>query len=46
MTLGPTAKWLLRLGTGLTLAFVYAPLVIVGLYAFNSSASKPGRSTA
>jgi putative spermidine/putrescine transport system permease protein len=37
LTLGPAAKWLLRLGTGLTLAFIYAPLVVVGLYAFNSS---------
>jgi putative spermidine/putrescine transport system permease protein len=37
VTLGPATKWLLRLGTGLTLAFIYAPLVIVGLYAFNSS---------
>ena len=37
MTLGPATKWLLRLGTGLTLAFIYAPLAIVALYAFNSS---------
>jgi putative spermidine/putrescine transport system permease protein len=37
MTLGPAAKWLLRAMTGLTLAFVYVPLVIVGLYAFNES---------
>ena len=37
MTLGPVAKWLLRAGTALTLAFVYAPLVIIALYAFNSS---------
>jgi putative spermidine/putrescine transport system permease protein len=37
VTLGPLAKWLLRGGTALTLAFVYAPLVIITLYAFNSS---------
>jgi putative spermidine/putrescine transport system permease protein len=37
VTLGPYATWLLRLGTALTLAFIYLPLVIVGLYAFNSS---------
>jgi putative spermidine/putrescine transport system permease protein len=37
VTLGPTAKWLLRVGTGLTLAFIYAPLAVVALYAFNSS---------
>ncbi|HEV8688303.1 MAG TPA: ABC transporter permease [Gaiellaceae bacterium] len=37
MTLGPVTKWLLRGGTALTLAFVYTPLVIIALYAFNSS---------
>ena len=37
MTLGPVAKWLLRGGTALTLIFVYVPLVIIALYAFNSS---------
>jgi putative spermidine/putrescine transport system permease protein len=37
VTLGPFAKWLLRGGTALTLAFVYTPLVIIALYAFNSS---------
>jgi putative spermidine/putrescine transport system permease protein len=37
MTLGPVAKWLLRGGTALTLVFVYAPLVIIALYAFNTS---------
>jgi putative spermidine/putrescine transport system permease protein len=37
MTLGPAAKWLLRGGTVLTLVFVYVPLVIIALYAFNSS---------
>jgi putative spermidine/putrescine transport system permease protein len=37
VSLGPGAKWLLRGGTALTLAFIYAPLVIIFLYAFNSS---------
>jgi putative spermidine/putrescine transport system permease protein len=37
VTLGPVTKWLLRGGTALTLAFVYTPLVIIALYAFNSS---------
>ena len=37
MTLGPFAKWLLRGGTALTLVFVYVPLAIIALYAFNSS---------
>jgi putative spermidine/putrescine transport system permease protein len=37
VTLGPVAKWLLRGGTALTLVFVYVPLVIIALYAFNSS---------
>jgi putative spermidine/putrescine transport system permease protein len=36
MELGRGARWLLRLGTGLTLAFLYAPLVVIALYAFNS----------
>jgi putative spermidine/putrescine transport system permease protein len=37
LTLGPFVKWLLRGGTALTLAFVYTPLVIIALYAFNES---------
>jgi putative spermidine/putrescine transport system permease protein len=37
VTLGPVAKWLLRGGTALTLVFVYVPLVIIVLYAFNTS---------
>jgi putative spermidine/putrescine transport system permease protein len=37
VTLGPLAKWLLRVGTAVTLAFVYVPLVIIVLYAFNES---------
>jgi putative spermidine/putrescine transport system permease protein len=33
--LSRTARWLLRLGTGVTLAFLYAPLVVIAIYAFN-----------
>ena len=31
---------LLRIGTGLTLAFIYVPLLIIGLYAFNESVTQ------
>jgi putative spermidine/putrescine transport system permease protein len=37
LTLGPVAKWLLRIGTALTLVFVYTPIVVIALYAFNES---------
>jgi putative spermidine/putrescine transport system permease protein len=37
VTLGPVAKWLLRAGTALTLVFVYIPIVVIALYAFNES---------
>jgi putative spermidine/putrescine transport system permease protein len=37
VTLGPVAKWLLRAGTALTLVFVYTPIVVIALYAFNES---------
>jgi putative spermidine/putrescine transport system permease protein len=33
--LSRTARWLLRLGTGITLVFLYAPLVVIAIYAFN-----------
>jgi putative spermidine/putrescine transport system permease protein len=29
-------RWFLRIGTGITLAFIYLPLIIIALYAFNS----------
>jgi putative spermidine/putrescine transport system permease protein len=35
MSLSRTARWLLRLGTGVTLCFLYAPLVVIAIYAFN-----------
>lgn len=37
MILSPFAKWMLRGATALTLVFIYVPLVVVGLYAFNES---------
>jgi putative spermidine/putrescine transport system permease protein len=37
VTLGPVAKWLLRVGTALTLVFVYTPILVIALYAFNES---------
>jgi putative spermidine/putrescine transport system permease protein len=37
MRLSKGATWLLRFGVGLGLAFIYIPLVVVGIYAFNSS---------
>src|ERR671927_1418126 len=36
MELSRTARILLRIGTGITLAFLYAPLAVIALYAFNS----------
>jgi putative spermidine/putrescine transport system permease protein len=30
------ARWFLRIGTGVTLVFIYFPLLVMGLYAFNS----------
>jgi putative spermidine/putrescine transport system permease protein len=35
MAISPRMKALLRLATGLTLAFIYLPLVVIALYAFN-----------
>jgi putative spermidine/putrescine transport system permease protein len=37
MTLSRRARILLRIGTGLTLAFIYVPLALIILYAFNKS---------
>jgi len=28
-------RWMLRLGTALTLCFLYLPLLVIALYAFN-----------
>ena len=35
MHISTGTRWLLRLGTWLTLAFLYLPLLVIGLYAFN-----------
>ena len=35
MHLSPATRWLLRAGTAITLAFLYAPLIVIALYAFN-----------
>jgi putative spermidine/putrescine transport system permease protein len=37
MRLSRRSQWLLRLGTGLTLAFIYVPLVVVVIYAFSEA---------
>jgi putative spermidine/putrescine transport system permease protein len=37
MRLSKRATWVLRAGVGLGLAFIYVPLIVVGVYAFNSS---------
>jgi len=34
--LGRPARWLLRIGTAFTLLFLYSPLLVIALYAFNS----------
>jgi putative spermidine/putrescine transport system permease protein len=34
------ARWALRIGTAITLIFVYVPLVVIAIYAFNSSRSQ------
>jgi putative spermidine/putrescine transport system permease protein len=39
MRLSARATWLLRIGVGLTLAFIYVPLIIIGIYAFSSSST-------
>jgi putative spermidine/putrescine transport system permease protein len=31
------SRWLLRLGTAVTLGFLYLPLIVIALYAFNST---------
>jgi putative spermidine/putrescine transport system permease protein len=37
MRLSGSSRWLLRLGTAVTLAFLYIPLVVIAIYAFNST---------
>jgi putative spermidine/putrescine transport system permease protein len=35
MHLSRGTRWALKVGTGLTLAFLYAPLIVIAIYAFN-----------
>jgi putative spermidine/putrescine transport system permease protein len=37
MELSGPSRWLLRIGTAVTLAFLYIPLVVIAIYAFNST---------
>lgn len=37
MRLSKRATWVLRAGVGAGLAFIYIPLIVVGIYAFNAS---------
>jgi putative spermidine/putrescine transport system permease protein len=39
MRLSRRSRNLLRLGLGITLAFIYVPLIVIGIYAFNESAT-------
>ena len=36
MIFSPATRWFLRIATGLTLAFIYIPLVVIALFAFNN----------
>jgi putative spermidine/putrescine transport system permease protein len=40
MYLSNGTRWVLRIGTGVTLAFIYVPLLVILLYAFNESRSQ------
>jgi putative spermidine/putrescine transport system permease protein len=33
-------RWMLRIGTAITLAFIYIPLIVIAIYAFNRSRSQ------
>ena len=37
MQLSGPSRWLLRVGTAITLAFLYIPLAVILIYAFNST---------
>jgi putative spermidine/putrescine transport system permease protein len=39
MRLSRRSRNLLRLGLGITLAYIYVPLIVIGIYAFNESAT-------
>jgi putative spermidine/putrescine transport system permease protein len=40
MHLSNGTRWVLRIGTGITLAFIYVPLIVIAIYAFNESRSQ------
>jgi putative spermidine/putrescine transport system permease protein len=40
MHISPGMRWVLRIGTGLALAFIYIPLIVIAIYAFNESKSQ------
>ena len=33
-------RWALRIGTAITLGFIYVPLIVIAIYAFNASRSQ------
>jgi putative spermidine/putrescine transport system permease protein len=40
MHISPGTRWFLRIGTAVTLAFIYIPLIVIFIYAFNESRSQ------
>jgi putative spermidine/putrescine transport system permease protein len=40
MHLSNGTRWMLRVGTAITLAFIYIPLIVIAIYAFNESRSQ------
>ena len=40
MQLSSGMRWVLRIGTLVTLAFIYVPLIVIAIYAFNQSRSQ------
>ena len=40
MHVSPRMRWVLRIGTGIALAFIYIPLIVIAIYAFNQSRSQ------
>jgi putative spermidine/putrescine transport system permease protein len=40
MHVSPGMRWVLRIGTAIALAFIYIPLIVIAIYAFNRSRSQ------
>jgi len=40
MHVSPGMRWVLRIGTAVALAFIYIPLIVIAIYAFNQSRSQ------